>query len=91
MRAVGLRLGMPHSWVGKVETGERRIDVAEYVRLCRAIEANPAHGLGLVDAALEPYPTLATADAKAAESRTVYTVTATRRTAGPRGGRNDRR
>ena len=37
MRDVAAKLGVPHSWVGKVETGERRLDVCEYVALCQAI------------------------------------------------------
>lgn len=28
-RALATRLGVPHSWVAKVESGERRIDVVE--------------------------------------------------------------
>lgn len=28
-RALAARLGVPHSWVAKVEAGERRIDVVE--------------------------------------------------------------
>lgn len=35
-RALADRLGVPHSWVAKVETGERRIDVIE---CCRFIGA----------------------------------------------------
>lgn len=29
-RALAERLGVPHSWVAKVETGERRIDLIEF-------------------------------------------------------------
>lgn len=70
MRAVGKRLGMPHSWVGKVETGERRLDVEEYVRLCQALEVNPDQGIAIVTAAMPqaaPAPTL-----KAAEPPSPY-------------------
>jgi transcriptional regulator with XRE-family HTH domain len=28
-RALAARLGIPHSWVAKVEAGERRIDIVE--------------------------------------------------------------
>jgi len=44
MRAVGARLSLPHSWVGKIETGERRLDIMEYVRLCQALQADPEEG-----------------------------------------------
>ena len=48
MREVAVMLGVPHSWVGKVETGERRLDVAELVRLCRALKIDPHQGLAIV-------------------------------------------
>jgi len=51
MREVSRTLKIPHSWVGKVETGERRLDILEYVKLCRVIGANPAAGLALLSAA----------------------------------------
>ena len=41
-------LDVPYSWVGKVEQGERRLDVIEYIRVCRALEADPAKGLQIV-------------------------------------------
>lgn len=36
-RALAARLGVPHSWIAKVEAGERRIDVVElcwYLAAC---------------------------------------------------------
>src|SRR4051812_43441193 len=35
-RALAARLGVPHSWVAKVESGERRIDVVEFAEFARA-------------------------------------------------------
>jgi transcriptional regulator with XRE-family HTH domain len=35
------RLGRPQSFVSKCESGERRIDVAEYLAICRAIPVDP--------------------------------------------------
>jgi transcriptional regulator with XRE-family HTH domain len=70
MREVGKRLGISHSWVGKVETGERRLDVEEYVRLCQALEVNPEQGLAIVTAAM-PRDTPAPLP-KAAEPRAKY-------------------
>ena len=69
MRDVGEKLRLPHTWVGKIETGERRLDVAEFVRLCRALQADPHDGVDVVarvrpDPALEthPMPVLKVAD-----------------------------
>jgi transcriptional regulator with XRE-family HTH domain len=59
MRDVGAKLHLPHSWVGKIETGERRLDVAEFVRLCRALQADPHAGLDVV-ARTAPYPSVET-------------------------------
>jgi len=39
---VASRLGVPPSWIAKVETRERRVDVVEFVRLARAVKADPA-------------------------------------------------
>lgn len=36
------------SWVGKVELGERRIDLVEYVRVCKALNIDPHIGLGII-------------------------------------------
>jgi transcriptional regulator with XRE-family HTH domain len=44
-QAVAERLGRPQSYVAKYETGDRRLDVVEFVEVCRAVEADP---LGLV-------------------------------------------
>ena len=41
-------LDVPYSWVGKVELGERRLDVIEYVRVCKALNVEPAAGLSRV-------------------------------------------
>jgi len=35
------RLGKPQSYVAKVEGGERRLDVVEFVTLARALEIKP--------------------------------------------------
>lgn len=43
-------LDVPHSWVGKVESCERRLDLIEFIRVCRKLEVNPHKGL---DVALE--------------------------------------
>ena len=85
MRAVARRLGVPHSWIGKVETGERRLDVPEYVRLCRAIGADPQAGVRLVASRIDPdWPATAWTAAAVAETQAPYARRAARKTSSPR-------
>jgi transcriptional regulator with XRE-family HTH domain len=39
--AVARRLGRPQSYVSKYETGERRLDVVEFLEVMRALRVNP--------------------------------------------------
>lgn len=45
MRDLANRLGKPHSYVQKVEQGERRLDVVEYVWYCNSLNVKPETGL----------------------------------------------
>lgn len=45
-RALADRLGVIHSFVGKVETGDRRLDVFEFVEYCKGLEWNAVDVLG---------------------------------------------
>lgn len=57
MRDVAAKLDLPHSWICKVETGERRLDVCEYFALCQAIGCDFHEGMRtLADAASTPKP-----------------------------------
>jgi transcriptional regulator with XRE-family HTH domain len=38
---VALRVDRPQSFVSKYESGERRLDVVEFVEICEALSANP--------------------------------------------------
>lgn len=38
---VAKRLGRPQSFVSKYESGERRIDVAEFLAICQVIQTDP--------------------------------------------------
>ncbi len=44
-RDLGERLDRPQSWVHNCETGNRRVDVAEFVLWCRACSANPSDAI----------------------------------------------
>jgi transcriptional regulator with XRE-family HTH domain len=39
---VASRLGKPQSFVSKYESGERRLDVVEFIAVARALRADPA-------------------------------------------------
>ena len=54
MREVATRLDVPHSFVGKLEQAERRLDVVEYVHYCKALGVPPIEGLALIDPSLKP-------------------------------------
>lgn len=47
------RLGKPQSYVAKVEGGERRIDVIEFIAFVRAIGGDPAAVFASVSKAVE--------------------------------------
>lgn len=38
---VALRLGKPQSFVSKYESGERRLDVIEFLEVCEALSISP--------------------------------------------------
>ncbi|XID74655.1 helix-turn-helix domain-containing protein [Alkanindiges sp. WGS2144] len=48
MRHLAERMDKPHSFVQKVEQGERRLDVVEYVWYCAALGINPKMGIDLI-------------------------------------------
>jgi len=39
---VAALLGKPQSFVSKYESGERRLDVMEFLTVCKALKVNPA-------------------------------------------------
>ncbi|PJG83461.1 helix-turn-helix domain-containing protein [Caviibacterium pharyngocola] len=40
-RALGEKMGVVHSFIGKVETGERRLDIFEFIAYCEGLELDP--------------------------------------------------
>lgn len=48
MRTLAERMEKPHSYIQKVEQGERRLDVVEYVWYCRTLGVNPYQGIDLI-------------------------------------------
>ncbi len=40
-RALGEKMGVIHSFIGKVETGERRLDIFEFITYCETLELDP--------------------------------------------------
>ena len=48
MRELADKLDVSHSWIGKIEQMERRLDVLEYIRLCQCIGIDPAEGIALI-------------------------------------------
>ena len=51
MRDLAEILDVPHSFIGKVETRERRIDLVEFIAICRALSVSPHDGMDVVLAA----------------------------------------
>lgn len=40
-REMGAKLGVVHSFIGKVETGDRRLDIFEFIQYCKGLELDP--------------------------------------------------
>jgi Helix-turn-helix len=49
-RDLAARIKRPHSFVGRMEAGERRVDVIDFIEIARVLGANPKELFGrLVD------------------------------------------
>ena len=48
MRSLAQVIGTPHSFIGKIEHQERRLDVVEFVRYCNALEIDPNEGIQMI-------------------------------------------
>lgn len=65
LRELAERVGVHHSRIGRIETGERRLDLLEFVRFCQEIGCDPGKGLDLVANALRQKELAAVAEARA--------------------------
>ena len=45
MRDLADLIDEPHQFIGKVESGERKLDVYEYVQYCQALNIEPTEGI----------------------------------------------
>lgn len=45
VRQLAQRLDVAHSYVGKVEKCERRLDILEYTNYCKALGISPSKGI----------------------------------------------
>ena len=48
IRSLAAELGWASSIVGKIELGERRLDVVEFIHYCKALGADPHQGLQIL-------------------------------------------
>lgn len=48
LRELATLLGESTAVIGKIETGERRLDVFEFVQYCRAVDLDPRDGIDLL-------------------------------------------
>jgi transcriptional regulator with XRE-family HTH domain len=46
---IATRLGKPQSFVSKYESGERRLDVVEFLEVCQALSVKPNSILNKID------------------------------------------
>ncbi|WP_192877815.1 helix-turn-helix domain-containing protein [Haemophilus influenzae] len=40
-RALGKKMGVLASFIGKVETGDRRLDILEFIQYCKGLDLDP--------------------------------------------------
>lgn len=53
-RALADILGKPRSFVSKIESRERRLDIVEFIVVCRALGATPEAMISRIEALMPP-------------------------------------
>jgi len=48
IRQLASLVGVSHSYIGKVEQAERRLDIVEYIKYCEAMNVDPIKGIKLI-------------------------------------------
>lgn len=48
MRDLAAKLKIQHTLIGRVELGERRLDVVEYIQYCNALKVSPVDGINII-------------------------------------------
>jgi transcriptional regulator with XRE-family HTH domain len=51
---LGAKVGKDQSYVSLIENGQRRVDVLEFIALCKAMNVDPAMAFGLLLERLPP-------------------------------------
>ena len=51
MRGLATKLEIHHSIIGKIETGDRKLDLFEFIAYCEAIGVDPLKGFRIAIAA----------------------------------------
>ena len=44
-RTLGEKMGVLYSFIGKIETGDRRLDIFEFIAYCKGLELDPVEVL----------------------------------------------
>ena len=48
-RQLADQMGVSYSLIGKIETGDRRLDVCEFITYCQALKLDPCQVIKLLD------------------------------------------
>ena len=52
MRSLAELIGTQHSFVGKVEKQQRRLDIVEFVKYCQKLGIDPVEGVNMIQESL---------------------------------------